>query len=238
MNLKRILKNSITAIVFLFAIAGFSQSHNAFTLQLETFYAKIKEQKSPQIIDARGTEEFLTNHINGAINFNLESKSCAENIARLDKTKPVFVYSIRSGRSGQLANELLKNGFSEVYDLQGGIAAWMGAGKPFYSNSKSKLTLTEYNKIIAENKTVLVDIGSHYCGACKKVKSVLETINAEHGAYLKILEIDLEDNPQLIAELKIVKIFPTLIFYQNGKIVFKKEGFNNLKKEVDMAFAH
>ncbi|MBF4472383.1 thioredoxin domain-containing protein [Flavobacterium sp. HJJ] len=231
-------KKRVTALVLLFAIVGFAQNQNPFTLQIDAFYAKIKEQKKPQLIDARSTEEFAINHIDGAVNFNLQTENYAKYAAQLDKTKPVFIYSIGAGRSGQLAKELLKNGFLEVHDLEGGIAAWIGSGKPFYTNSKSKLTLTEYKKIIAENKAVLVDIGSRYCGACKKVKPVLEAIRAENGTNLKIVEIDLEDNPKVIADLKTVKIFPTLILYQNGKIVFKKDGLGDLKKDVDAALAH
>lgn len=230
-------KNSITAFLLIASAIGFSQNKSSNTVSLDVFYSKIQAEKKPQIIDARGPEEFALNHINGAVNFNLESKNYAEQIAKLDKTKPVFTYSIGAGRSVWLADELLKNGFKEAYSLEGGIANWIGSGKPFYSNSKSKLTLAEYNKIIAENKDVLVDIGSVYCGACKKVKPVLETIKAQYGNNLKIVEIDLEDNTQVIADLKTIKVFPTLILYQNGKIVFKKEGFENLKKEVDVALA-
>lgn len=234
----KIFKNSITAIVLLFTVVGFAQEKNPFTLQIEVFYAKIKEQENPQIIDARSAEEFAINHINGAVNFGLDTPNYAKSVAQLNKSKPVFIYSIRSGRSGQLAKDLLKNGFSEVHDLKGGIGAWIGAGKPFYSASKSKLSLTEYNKIITDYNTVLVDIGSQYCGACKKVKPVLETIKAEYGNNLKIVEIDLEDNPQIIADLKTVKVFPTLILYKKGKIIFKKDGLGDLKKDVDVALAH
>jgi rhodanese-related sulfurtransferase/glutaredoxin-related protein len=232
------LKNSITAIAFFFSIVAFAQSKNTFTLPLDAFSAKIKEQEKPQIIDARSAEEFAINHINGAVNFNLESANYAKAVAQLDKSKPVFIYSIRAGRSGQLANELLKNGFSVVHDLEGGIGAWIGGGKPYYFNSKSKLTTAEYQKIVADNKTVLVDIGSQYCGSCKKVKPILETIRTQYGENVKIVEIDLEDNPKIIAELKTVKSFPTLILYQNGKIVFKKDGSADLKKDVDLALAH
>lgn len=230
-------KNSLTAIVFLLAIAVFSQNKSRNTLTLDSFYSKIQSQKNPQIIDARGPDEFALNHIIGAVNFNLESKDYAKQVAKLDKTKPVFIYSIGAGRSVQLQNELLKNGFAEAYSLEGGIANWIGGGKPYFTNSKSKLTLAEYNKIISENKAVLVDIGSVYCGACKKVKPVLETIKAQYGTNLKVVEIDLEDNTQVIADLKTIKVFPTLILYQNGKIILKKEGFENLKNEVDVALA-
>lgn len=233
----KILKTSITAIVFLWAVAAFSQNENHTSLSLDSFYSKIKSQKNPQIVDARTPEEFALNHIEGAVNFNLQSENYEQYTAKLDKSKPVFIYSIGAGRSVALEKELLKNGFSEAYSLEGGIANWIGNGKPFYSNLKSKLSLAEFNKIIADNKTVLVDIGSKYCGPCKKVKPVLETIRSEYGTNLKIVEIELEDSPQVIADLKTVKVFPTLILYQNGKIVFKKEGINDLKNEVDVALA-
>jgi len=230
-------KNSITAFVLLLSLGCFAQNKSSNTVSLDVYYAKIQSEKNPQIIDARGPEEFALNHINGAVNFNLESKDYAQQVAKLDKTRPVFTYSIGAGRSVWLADDLLKKGFTEAYSLEGGIANWIGNGKPFYANSKSKLTLAEYNKIIAENKDVLVDIGSIYCGGCKKVKPILETIKTQYGTNLKVVEIDLEDNPQFIADLKIIKVFPTLILYKNGKIVFKKEGSADLKKDVDVALA-
>ncbi|QGK72986.1 thioredoxin domain-containing protein [Flavobacterium sp. SLB02] len=233
----KIFKNSIATAILLFTIVGFSQEKSSNMVSLDVFYSKIQSQKNPQIIDARGVEEFALNHINGAVNFNLESKDYAAQVAKLDKSKPVFTYSIGAGRSVWLADDLLKKGFKEAYSLEGGIANWIGNGKPFYANSKSKLTLAEYKKIIAENKDVLVDIGSIYCGACKKVKPVLETIKAQYGSNLKIVEIDLEDSPQVIADLKTVKVFPTLILYKDGKIVFKKEGLGDLKNDVDVALA-
>jgi rhodanese-related sulfurtransferase len=233
----QILKTSLTAIALFWAVAAFSQNENHSPLSLDSFYSKIKSQKNPQIVDARTSEEFALNHIEGAVNFNLQSQNYAKSVAKLDKSKPVFIYSIGAGRSVALEKELLKNGFSEAYSLEGGIANWIGNGKPFYSNLKSKLSLAEFNKIIAENKTVLVDIGSKYCGPCKKVKPILETIRSEYGSNLKILEIELEDSPQVIADLKTVKVFPTLILYENGKIIFKKEGITDLKNEVDVALA-
>ncbi|WP_291287793.1 thioredoxin domain-containing protein [Flavobacterium sp.] len=237
MQKNKILQNSIAIVILFLSGIGFAQQKASNTVSLDVFYAKIQSEKKPQIIDARGPEEFALNHINGAQNFNLESKDYAKRVAALDKTRPVFTYSIGAGRSVWLADELLKNGFKEAYSLEGGIANWIGNGKPFYSNSKSKLTLAEYNKIIGENNDVLVDIGSVYCGACKKVKPVLETIRAQYGTNLKIIEIDLEDSPQVIADLKTVKVFPTLILYKKGKIVFKKEGLGDLKNDVDVALA-
>jgi rhodanese-related sulfurtransferase len=232
-----IFKNYIVTLALFMAYTTFAQNQISITLSLDSFYTKIKNQINPQLIDARSSEEFYQNHINGSLNFNQQTENYAHYLAALDKKKPVFVYSIGAGRSVTLANELLKNGFSEVYILEGGIANWIGGGKPFYTNLKSKLSLAEYKKIIADNNTVLVDIGSRYCGACIKVKPVLETIRKQYGTNLKIIEIDLEESPQVIADLKTVKIFPTLILYKKGKIALKKEGLVNLKNELDLAIA-
>lgn len=228
-------KNSITIVVLLFVFGASAQNQNNITLSLDSFYTKIKNEKKPQLIDARSPEEFALNHIDDAVNFNLQTENYARYVASLDKSKPVFIYSIGAGRSNALAKELLKNGFSDVHDLEGGIANWIGGGKPFYSNSKSKLSLADYKKIISDNNFVLVDIGSRYCGTCKKVKPVLENIKAQYGSHLKIVEIDLEESPQVIAGLKTVNVFPTLVLYQKGKIVFKKDGLGDLKNDVDVA---
>jgi len=224
-------------LVLFFAFGAFAQNQNTITLPLDAFYTKIKSQKSTQIIDARSPEEFALNHIEGSVNFNLQTENYAKYVEKLDQAKPVFIYSIGAGRSNALAKELLKNGFSDVHDLEGGIAAWIGGGKPFYTNLKSKLSLAEYQKIIADNNAVLVDIGSRYCGACKKVKPVLETIRAQYGTNLKIIEIDLEESPQVIADLKTVNVFPTLILYKKGQIIFKKVGLGDLKNDIDLALA-
>lgn len=232
----QILKTSLTAIAFFWAIAVFSQGQSANVL-LDAFYSKIKTQKSPQIIDARGADEFALNHIEGAVNFNTKSEDFEKRVAELDPKKPVFIYSIAAYRSGLLSTELSKRGFSEIYILEGGIANWIGGGKPFYSNLKSKLSLAAYKKIITSNEYVLVDIGSKYCATCKTVKPILESLRTQYGEKLKIIEIELEESPQVIADLKNVKVFPTLIFYQNGKIVFKKDGLGDLKNDVDVALA-
>lgn len=232
----KIFKSSFAIVFLLFTIVGFSQEKSANVL-LDAFYPKIKSQKTPQIIDARGPDEFALNHIEGALNFNLKSDNYETVAATLNKSQPVFIYSIAAYRSGLLANDLLKKGFSEVYILEGGIAAWIGGGKPFYTNLKSKLTLPEYKKIIAENEYVLVDIGSKYCATCKTVKPILENLRTQYGEKLKIVQIELEESPQVIADLKTVKVFPTLILYQNGKIVFKKDGLGDLKNDVDVALA-
>lgn len=236
--MKNILLKTSTLALLLFTTIVFSQDKSSSSIVLlDAFYSKIKSQKNPQIIDARGPDEFALNHIEDAVNFNLKSENYEKAVGALNPSQPVFIYSIAAYRSGLLSTELIKRGFSEVYILEGGIAAWIGGGKPFYSNLKSKLSLPEYKKIIAENNFVLLDIGSKYCATCKTVKPILENLRTQYGEKLKIVQIELEESPQVIADLKTVRVFPTLILYQNGNIVFKNDGLGDLKNNVDVVLA-
>jgi len=202
---------------------------------LEEFSTKLSQQTNPQIIDARTAEEFALNHLNGAVNFNLQSQNYEALVKNLNASKPVFVYSIQNGRSSALSKDLRNRGFKEVYELEKGIGNWVGGGKPIFTSAKKGLSLSEYNQILASNKTVLVDIGSRYCGSCKRVKPILETLRQENGAALKIVELDLEESPELIASLKTVTAFPYLILYQQGEVVWKQSGLTGLKSEIDAA---
>lgn len=226
-------------LTFIFVLLGFVSVAIAQTeksegvLPVDQFAAKVKAQTTPQLIDARSAEEFALNHIPGAVNFNLQTEGYETLIKGLSPLKPVFVYSIANGRSVALATDLRKKGFKYVYVLDSGIGAWTGAGNPLFTTAKKGLTLTEYNDILANNKLVLVDIGSKYCGSCQKVKPILETLRKEHGDALKIVEIELEECPALIASLKTVTAFPYLIVYKQGEIVLKRAGLTDLKLALD-----
>lgn len=230
------MKKQLTFILVLlgFVTLAFAQPEKPEgLLPVDQFAANLKAQSTPQLIDARSAEEFALNHIPDAVNFNLQTEGYETLVKGLSPSKPVFVYSIANGRSVALATDLRKKGFKDVYVLDSGIGAWTGAGNPLFTTAKKGLTLAEYNQILASNKLVLVDIGSKYCGSCKKVKPILETLRKEHGDALKIVEIELEESPALIASLKTVTAFPYLIVYKQGEITLKRVGITDLKAELD-----
>jgi thioredoxin 1 len=59
-------------------------------------------------------------------------------------------------------------------------------------------------------------------------------LRKEHGTALKIVELELEDSPQLIASLKTVTAFPYLILYREGNIVLQRSGLKDLKNDIDL----
>jgi rhodanese-related sulfurtransferase len=122
-------------ILFLFSIVACTFSCNQSQLDAQTkadpaaFELKIKEVGAQQLIDVRTPQEFQSGHIKGAVNYNINGADFQQNIAKLDKNKPVLVYCAVGGRSGNAAQQLNQLGFKQVTDLKGGITAWKSAGK-------------------------------------------------------------------------------------------------------------
>lgn len=84
--------------------------------------------KEGTILDVRTPEEWAEGTVPNAEKINYNDDDFATQIERLDKTKPVFVYCKRGGRSASAAEILKEKGFTKVYNLDGGITAWMDEG--------------------------------------------------------------------------------------------------------------
>jgi thioredoxin len=199
-------------------------------LTLEAFEQKLKQSPVPQILDVRSSQEFSENHLIGAVNLNASDTALYnKRIQTLDKSKPVFVYSINNGRSGVIAKQLRSRGFHEVYELPGGIAHWIGAGRPIESKAGQGISADEFQKLITASNLVLVDVGSKHCGACKKLAPVVDTVAHQYTGKLNVHKIELYDNRALAKQLNIESV-PTLILYKDGKPVWTKSG--NITKAI------
>jgi len=218
----------IVLLALLVVFIGEVKAQSPVLLSLEAFAAKLKQAKEPQILDARSAEEFAQNHIKGAVNVDAKATDYQQKLDGLDKDKPTFVYSIANGRSTVLSRELLAKGFKDVEELPGGLANWIGSGYPIISTTKKGVSLSkaQFNELAASSSLVLVDFGSRYCGACKKLVPVLDSLKANSAFTPKVISIEVYDNTNLAKELK-VNVLPTLVLYKNGKEVWKKQGFSS-----------
>ena len=93
-------------------------------LSKEVFAKKMEEKTNEILIDVRTPEEYQEGTIKSAININFYDKNFEEQISKLDKTKPVFVFCKSGGRSGKTFSKMKALEFQEVYDLKGGYNGW------------------------------------------------------------------------------------------------------------------
>ena len=89
-------------------------------LEPKEFLAKLKASNGGQLIDVRTPEEVNAGAIEGSTNIDFNAAEFKEKMAKLDKSKPVFVYCKAGGRSAKAANVCKELGFKEIYDMQGG----------------------------------------------------------------------------------------------------------------------
>lgn len=90
----------------------------------DKFAALLEEKKDAQIIDIRTPEEFVAGSIDNAVNINFFDKDFKEQLDKLDKTKPVFMFCKSGGRSGKAINTFKELGFETVYELGTGYSRW------------------------------------------------------------------------------------------------------------------
>ena len=71
---------------------------------------------------------------------------------------------------------------------------------------------------------VLVDFWATWCGPCRMQASILEKLSEELSEdELKILKIDVDENPETARAFGIMSI-PTLLFKKNGQVVKQVAG--------------
>jgi len=92
-------------------------------------YEKAIANPDIQLVDVRTPAEFSSGHIAKAININVMDATFTNEISKLDKQKPVYIYCRSGARSQRAAATLMQNGFTQIIDLQGGINSWNAAGK-------------------------------------------------------------------------------------------------------------
>jgi thioredoxin 1 len=193
------------------------------------FAQKLAATPQAQVLDVRTKSEFAANHLNQALQADYNQPAeFAERTKFLDKTKPVFVYCLAGGRSAKAAEMLTAQGFTQVYDLAGGMNAWRNAQQPYVQGEAKKspgMTEADFQRAInQEKKLVLVDFGAKWCPPCKKMAPELDSLAKAQAAHLVLLPIDVDEH-QALAEAKKVEALPVLQLYKNGKMVWEHHGY-------------
>ena len=70
---------------------------------------------------------------------------------------------------------------------------------------------------------VVVDFWAEWCGPCRMIAPALEEISASLGERVKIVKLNVDENPAVAAKYGIMSI-PTLMIFKNGEMASRQVG--------------
>lgn len=98
-----------------------------------------------QVLDTREKVEFDVSHLKGATWIGYDTFSL-QNVDKIDKNKPVLVYCTVGARSQTIGKKLTEAGFTQVFNLYGGLIEWANEEKPIFHGQAQTDKVHTYSK--------------------------------------------------------------------------------------------
>ena len=86
------------------------------------------------------------------------------------------------------------------------------------SNAKEVTDATFVDDVLNSSDTIMVDFWAEWCGPCRAVSPILDQIATEHSDKIKIVKLNVDDNPQIAMKYQITSI-PAMKVFKGGEVV-------------------
>jgi thioredoxin 1 len=77
--------------------------------------------------------------------------------------------------------------------------------------------------VLKATEPVVVDFWAEWCGPCKMIAPALDEIAATMGDKVKIVKLNVDENPETAAKYGVMSI-PTLMMFKNGELASRQVG--------------
>ena len=89
-----------------------------------------------------------------------------------------------------------------------------------------------FHQEINGSNTVLVDFYADWCGPCKRMNPILESIDGNRND-IKIVKVNVDNAEKISQEFGVMSI-PTIMVFKNGDVVSKKVGLCSQEELLEM----
>ncbi|HSR22711.1 MAG TPA: thioredoxin [Candidatus Eisenbacteria bacterium] len=101
------------------------------------------------------------------------------------------------------------------------------------SSAVPAVTDSEFeSEVLNAGQVVLVDFWAEWCAPCRMIAPVVESLASELGDRVKVLKMDIDENPEVPGRFGIMSI-PTLIIFKDGRPADRTVGYrSNLRIDL------
>ena len=106
-------------------------------------------------------------------------------------------------------------------------SAWLAFAQPALAESPGLPDTSQdtfQKDVLSSSKPVVVECNAPWCNFCKKLEPVLSEMSKNYAGKASFFQVDVDKNPQLKAQYKIVEL-PRVLIFQNGKLVNDTLGY-------------
>jgi thioredoxin 2 len=99
------------------------------------------------------------------------------------------------------------------------VCAVCGASLPWLVDA----TTATFDDATTANVPVVVDLWAPWCGPCRMVAPILEDLAADRAGRIKVVKVNVDDEPQVSARFGVQGI-PTMLLFDDGELVGRQTG--------------
>jgi len=78
-------------------------------------------------------------------------------------------------------------------------------------------------EVLKASEPVVVDFWAEWCGPCRMIAPALEEIAGAMGNKVKVVKLNVDENPATASKYEIMSI-PTLMIFKNGQLASRQVG--------------
>ena len=112
---------------------------------LQSWLDEPPQRENLLLFDVREPEEYAVSHLQGARPVPSQDEALKA-LQGVSSDQRIVLYCSVGHRSSELAQFLMKKGYTEIYNLEGSIFAWANEGRPVYRGKERVTVVHPYDK--------------------------------------------------------------------------------------------